>query len=64
MFDLQSHAGLVHCLISSASPTQLVPKLHVLVRLSGPDPQVTEQDHDDHSDQAVVLYVRLCWVPL
>ena len=42
----------------SEFPSQLFPE-QLLLRISVPEPQVTEQVHDVHNDQATKLFVKL-----
>ena len=52
---LLGHPPLLHSLLSNEFPLQLLPNLHVLNRLSVPEPQVTEQLQLVHEDQTTIL---------
>ena len=43
---------LLQVLLSSEFPLQVLPNMHLLLRVSTPLPHVTEQVHDPHDDQA------------
>ena len=49
---LPGHVCLLQVLLSSEFPSQLLPNMHLLRRVSVPRPHVTEQVHDPHDDQA------------
>ena len=49
---------LLQVLLSSDFPSHLLPDMHLLWRVSVPRPQVTEQVHDPHDDQANKILMK------